>query len=83
MASYNCQNQDEQNHGSAKIHDGDQNIRHRIQEGIVANNFFVVNGECSVIDLFAPRTNGHNRLSALEDPFRWVVCVFSGMALLR
>jgi hypothetical protein len=31
-----------------------------------------------VIDLFTPRTNGHNRLSALEDPFRWVVGVFSG-----
>jgi hypothetical protein len=28
-------------------------------------------------DLFAPKTNGHAHLAPLEDPFRWVVSVFS------
>jgi hypothetical protein len=29
-------------------------------------------------DLFAPKTNGHAYLAPLDDPFRWVVCLFSG-----
>jgi hypothetical protein len=29
-------------------------------------------------DLFAPKVNGHAFLKRLDDPFRWVVGVFSG-----